>query len=333
MCRFISLLSLRHKSTVHFKHPLLEIFELVSGNKDRIDSATILLLKHNNHRVLINLRPAWLIPEIEFTTQNYRLVDSIHHLNPSLHSGIFLIPVIKQCLRPPLILIGNNVNTPVKKESLIISVIPSTTGSNRILVIPSVGLSIKFNNIFLRKILQTVGHKEKGIGKHLHTLLKDKQITLGIIVADLTFNQRAIFIHHRPSPLKMGDTILCIIIQEPGSEHIAILIHQLDNMSPESGKVLIYQIFETVSCKDCLFLNNLHISHRINHPFVHIPQSIVTFEIGIIMKKKCISLNLSETLTINLQQTGLIGRYQTDKTILLLILSKNRQREKNQNYI
>ena len=111
-----------------------------------------------------------------------------------------------------------------------------------------------------------------------------------------------------------------------------VFVCKLHHRSAELRKVFLDQICKLVTCKNCLLLQDAHISPCIDDLCLYIPISSVAEQISIIMEETRRTYNLPVTCTVHINHLRRLGTYKHDKTVLLALSHKRQTRKKRKQY-
>ena len=115
-----------------------------------------------------------------------------------------------------------------------------------------------------------------------------------------------------------------------GPQCVVVFVIQLDDLTAELRKVLVNQINHLLTREHCPVLNDTDIADGIDDSPVHVPQGCVTIEIGVVVKKLRVTRHFPDALAVDFKDFCRCGRNQTDKTVSLFLLRKDRQRQDRQ---
>ena len=208
----------------------------------------------------------------------------------------------------------------LEKEYLLSSVIPAAVGGKHVLVLPCICPLTECCKVVVRLIYQTICLDEDRVCKHVHIVLECECAYLRVICSRAAFNDLAVLVPHGSSVHEDSHRVFCIIVQMSGPQGIMIFIGKLDHRASELRKILIYKILKIITCQNGLFLQNAHMSPRIDYLALDIPKSCIADEVCVVVEEAGRAYDLSVTGSFHIHHLGRLGAEEHDKTILVLLL-------------
>ena len=174
---------------------------------------------------------------------------------------------------------------PVEEKLFPSAVIPSGIGREHRIVLPGIGTRSENGNVGPGIIFNPRGLDKDAVSKHIDIRHEGEQLDFGIICPRQAFDYLAVGGAHRAASPEHGHTVLGIVVQIPGPQHIAVLVLKLHKVAPELCEVILYEICELVAGQLGIVLENLHVAHCLDDIGVDIPERRVTEQVCIVVEK------------------------------------------------
>ena len=196
---------------------------------------------------------------------------------------------------------------PPEEEELPAAVVPAVVGRQHIVVLPHVGGIAEIGGIQVGAVLQAGSLDERGIGIHVHRVVEDEEIGLGVVGTVIALDDLAVLVAHGTAVLEHGHGVLGIVVQVAGAQGVVVLVFQLHQGAPELGQVFIYHILKRFALETGAVLDNLHMPHGVDDVGGHVPEGGVAEQVGVVVEELRGPSHLAEILPALLQELGRPG--------------------------
>ena len=197
-----------------------------------------------------------------------------------------------------------------EEEQFPAPVIPAVVRRKHVIVLPHVGSVAEIGGGKVGPVFQAGCLDEGGIQIHVHLVVENEQVGLGIVGAVEAFDYLAVFVAHRCAVLEDGHRILCIVVQIAGTQGVVVLVLELHQITTEASHVVVHHILKRCARKPRAVLDYAHMADGVDNVGVHVPQGRVAEKVGVVMEKARRTHHLSVALAIFLDK---LGRLRADE--------------------
>ena len=207
------------------------------------------------------------------------------------------------------------------------SVVPALFGRKQALLVPGIDAPREFSQVGVAVVKQLRSLDKHGVREHIHVLREGEQLYLGFVLAVYALDNLPCVVAHCTAVHKNGHGILGVVVKVAGAEHISLLVFQLDEGSPELGKVFIYEICELVAGKAGVVLDYADVPDTVDNRRIHVPECSVAEEISVVVQKARRPRYLAVILAVAFNLLHLPGAYQANKRVAFLLVLRLRPEE------
>ena len=212
-----------------------------------------------------------------------------------------------------------------EQENLASAVIPAAIGRKHIVILPSIRVEPERRHIGPGIIDDGSGLHEHRIREHIHPVIERERPYLGIVSTCAAFDYLPLGVLHRTAVEENRHTVLRVVVQMLGTQHIPVLVLELHQCTPELSQVPVNVISQPVSRQHRLVLKNLHIADSVDFIGTHIPERRITDEISIIVQKPRRARHFSVIDAVLLDKLHGLRAQKTNERVLLTAIFLCRQ--------
>ncbi len=245
------------------------------------------------------------------------MAGSVRNLDIAHDFKVSRVAVIEETVGPGFLRSVLGMDHIREEKEILRSVKPASVRRQHTLVLPSIGKEAEFGEVGVRVIGQARRVHEDRIREHVDVVRKSELVDLAVVGSAAAFDDIALGALHGPAIPEYGDGILGVVVQISGPQHVAVLVLELDDVSPEFCQILVDVIFQAVPRQLSSFLKNLDMAYRIDFLRVHVPQSRVADEVGVVMEELGGAGDLSETFAVLVEKLHGFCADKTHEGILL----------------
>ena len=192
-------------------------------------------------------------------------------------------------------------------EKLLLAVVPAVIGTEHFVVLPHVRVESEPCGGKVAAVLQAGGFDEGGVHVHVHLVIENEQLGLGVVGAQEALYHLPVLVPHGPAVLENCHGVLGVVVKVPGAKSVVVLVYKLHKVSAETRQVLVHYILQRIAGKGGAVLDYSHVPNCVNYIGAYVPISGVAEKVGVVMKELCRPRHLPEALPVLFQELGAFG--------------------------
>ena len=216
-----------------------------------------------------------------------------------------------------------------EEEKLRLAVVPAVVGAQHIIVLPHVGPEAEVGGGDVGAVLQARGFDERGVHVHVHLVVENEEVLLGIVGSEKALDHLSVLVPHGRTVLENRHGILGVVIQVAGAEGIVVAVLELHQVSAEAGHVFVHHILQRGAGELGAVLDDAHVAHRVDDVGVDVPQGRVAEEVSVVVEEFGRAQHLAEAFAVLVDNLGAAGADEEDFVVLGLLLGTKRQRRRS----
>ena len=180
--------------------------------------APVILFRDGHHRRLTghaNLGKG--VGVLHAPGQGIGVARGVHQFHLAQHLHIVEGPLVEKGIGPGLLVPGEQVHIAAEEKEFLPALVPAVVGRQHLVVLPHVGAEAEISRGKVAAVLQAGGLHKSGVHVHVHLVVEDKKMGLGVVCAVQALDNLPVFVPHGRSILENRHGVLGVVVQETGA--------------------------------------------------------------------------------------------------------------------
>ena len=271
---------------------------------------------------------------LQVVAQIDALVDRVKHLGVLVEVHRAGSLVVVEHIAPGIVRRVEHEHVVGEVDHLVRAVIPARIGAQESVAAPHVGIPSEIGLPLLREVAHRLRLDLDRIEEEFRALFEREEPLLAVVGTLAAFDDAAVLVFERAAVLEHGHAVLRVVGQAVGTERVAVLVDQLDDLAAELGPALVDPVLHLLAFEHGLVLDQLHVAEGLDELGIYVPGSRVTEQISVVVEEARMPLDqavlhaepfvLFGTVSLDEPEEAVFGRF------LLLGQEREAARQKQQ---